>query len=226
MLIKFIAGIMAAGIALSGGYIPKEEILPPEVVVTIEPDVEDLSEITDEEMKITETVVRNRLDAVGLVEVEVERDGKQIKVKAWDSEIEDEIIEAVLKKTGGLQFLDVDGNVLMEGTSEYISSAKWTCGYTGPISSHSPEHYVSIYFTPAGREKFKEITEIAVEKISTGENIIAIAVDGVVYSSPLVTEVIDSDSCIVTGEFDEKSAKELANVINSGLLDFDLKIVK
>lgn len=224
MLVRLIAGMMAAGIALSGGYVPKEEILPPEVVVTIEPDLEDLSAITDEEMKIVKTVVRNRLDAAGLVDVEVEKDGKQIKVKAWDEEIEDEIVEAVMQKSGGLQFLDVDGNVLMEGNAKNIESAK---AAFGPIDAYgNAQHYVTVYFTDEGRAAFKAATEAVVGKIAEGGNYISIVVDGTVYSNPAVYEVIDADSCMINGSFDKETAAEMANVINSGLLEFDLRIVE
>lgn len=221
---KIVAGIVAVSMGLYSTYV--SETAPGELVMTIEPDVENAREITAAEMESAQSVIRLKLDAAGLVEVKVKKgDGNRIVIDAPNIEMKDTITAAVCSDAPGLQFLDAAGNVLMDGTGEYISSARSSfgniAGYGNP-----PQYYVSIYFTPAGREKFKEITETAVSKIQIGENIISIAVGGVVYSSPTVYEVIDSDSCIVSGDFDKESADNLANIINAGSLDFGFRIVE
>lgn len=222
---KLIAGMLMAAIGLNGGYAVIEEILPAELVVMVEPDVEDLTSVTNEEMKSAEAVIKARLDSAGLIELKVKRDGDyRIKIEAPDKEMEDVITEAVSKKAGKLQFLDADGNVAVDGSEKYIESARATFG---PIDEYgNAQHYVAIYFTPEGQAAFKAATEAAVAKIASGENYIPIVVDSVVYSVPSVYEVIDSDSCIITGDFDKETATDLANVINAGRLDFGFKIVE
>ncbi len=224
MIGKVIAGLVAVSMGLYSTYVT--QTAPGELVMTVEPDVESTREVTAEEMECARAVIRLKLDGAGLIEVKVkEGEGKQIIIDAPSTDMKEAITKAVCEETAGLQFLDNNGNVLMEGTSEYISSAESTYGNTWEYGNNF-EHYVSISFTPAGREKFKEITRMAVDKTADGGNIIAIAVGGVVYSSPIVAEVIDSDSCIVTGNFDKEAADELANVINAGRLNFGFKIVE
>jgi protein-export membrane protein SecD len=49
--------------------------------------------------------------------------------------------------------------------------------------------------------------------------------DETVVSSPRVSEEINSDSCIITGDFDAASAQDLANKIKSGQLPFNLNVI-
>lgn len=49
-------------------------------------------------------------------------------------------------------------------------------------------------------------------------------IDGEEISRPRVSSAIDSESCVITGDFDAASAKDLANKIKSGQLPFNLTI--
>ncbi len=44
-------------------------------------------------------------------------------------------------------------------------------------------------------------------------------------SSPRVSEEINSDSCIISGDFTPETAQDLANKIKSGQLPFDMKVI-
>lgn len=116
-----------------------------------------------------------------------------------------------------LQFTDVDGNVLMEGVAEYISGAEAEYGVASSYPNYA--HYVMLYFTEEGREKFKSVTESVVARTAEGENIINIVVDGEIVMSPIVVEPIYADSCIVSGNLTVESAKALADAINGSVTD-------
>ncbi len=190
-------------------------------VIVFEPDVEDLGAVTAEQLDSAENIIRVRLDSIGQTEATVSRQGEYgIRVEIPNIDDPNEAV-AYIGQTAALQFLDVDGNVVMEGNETYVNSATATFGQTSQYSNS--EHYVVLSLTSEGQAAFKAATEQAVARSSEGGNYILIALDGMVYSAPMVNEVIDSDSCIISGSFDKETAKELADVINSGRLPFSLK---
>ena len=126
-----------------------------------------------------------------------------------------------LGSTAQLQFLDADGNEVMNGSDV----EKATAQYGDPMGAGYNSYFVELQFKSEAREKFYEATKNAAEAES-GKNYISIVMDGEVKSAPGVTEAIDADSCVITGGFDETSAKELADFINIGQLPFNLKQVE
>lgn len=123
--------------------------------------------------------------------------------------------EATMVEAKELEFTDVDGNVLMTGSAEYITKAEMTYGIASSYPNY--EYYVTLYFTNEGKEKFKSITESVVEREAMGENYINIVVGGEVVSIPMVTTAIYADSCIISGGFTKETAQELADMINAGI---------
>ena len=63
------------------------------------------------------------------------------------------------------------------------------------------------------------------QESSEGKNYISIQMDGKDISSPRVSEEINSDSCIISGDFTPETAQDLANKIKSGQLPFDMKVI-
>lgn len=190
-------------------------------VIVFEPDVEDLSTISAEDVDSAENIIRVRLTSMGETEATVTRQGDYgIRVEIPNIDDPNEAV-AYIGQTAALQFMDIDGNVVMDGTETYVQSATATFG---PMDEYGNQgHYVTLSLTSEGRAAFKTATEQALTRTAEGGNVIIIALDGVPYSWPMVSQVIDSDSCIITGNFDKESAKELADVINSGRLPFSLK---
>lgn len=84
---------------------------------------------------------------------------------------------------------------------------------------------VILEFTPQGRQRFAQITrEIAQMGQQAGTlGRLAIVLDGKLYSAPTVREEIDSDSAEITGNFTDREALELANVLNNPL-DVELQV--
>ena len=95
----------------------------------------------------------------------------------------------------------------MTGTS--ISNA-----YAHPDPYGKPE--VALQFTADGRKRFSEVTRQIAEE-GRGNGLLAIVLDGKLYSAPRVEHQIDSDSAVITGNFTDREAINLANVLNNPL---------
>lgn len=189
-------------------------------VIVFEPDVENLNEVTQEQVESAENIIRVRLTSMGETEATVSRQGEYgIRVEIPNIDDPNEAV-SYIGQTAALQFMDIEGNVVMDGNETYVKSADATYGQLSQYGSS--QHYVTLSLTSEGQAAFKAATEAAVAR-PQGENVIIIALDGMPYSAPTVKEVIDSDSCVISGNFDKDSAKELADVINSGRLPFSLK---
>ena len=84
------------------------------------------------------------------------------------------------------------------------------------------QNYVQVEFTSEGQQKFADATE-SVAARTDGYNQLLIIMDGQVISAPNVSERIDSESCVITGSFDQSSAQQLAGLIDAGQLPFSLQ---
>ena len=79
---------------------------------------------------------------------------------------------------------------------------------------------VSMKLTPVGRADFARIT---------GNNVnrqLAIVLDGVVQSAPVINERIPSGDASITGNFSSESSKDLAIVLRAGALPAPVKIIE
>ena len=75
---------------------------------------------------------------------------------------------------------------------------------------------VNVAFTGKGQNKFTDLTKATVNKQ------VAIVLDGVVISAPTIQGIIPGDAQI-TGQFSEREAKDLANVLKYGALPLTFK---
>lgn len=83
---------------------------------------------------------------------------------------------------------------------------------------------VILQFTAEGKKRFAEVTRAIAEGGRQGGRLgrLAIVLDGKLYSAPTVREEINSDSAQITGNFSDREAINLANVLNNPL---DLPLV-
>jgi SecD/SecF fusion protein len=82
------------------------------------------------------------------------------------------------------------------------------------------EPYVTVDFTPAGTRTFDEITSANVGKR------VAIILDGIVRSAPVIQERISQGKAQITGSFTTEEATDLAIVLRAGALPAPVKIVQ
>lgn len=189
--------------------------------IVFEPDVEDLSAVTEDELSSAEAIIRARLDSSGNTEATISRQGEYgLRVEIPNIDDPQAAVE-LIGQTAKLEFMDADGNVIMDGSKTYVTSAEAMYGQLD--SASSAQHYVSLQFTQEGRDAFKAATEAAVALTSENKNYITIALDGVAQMNPSVREVIDSDGCTITGSYTAQEALDVANLIKSGSLPFALK---
>ncbi|MDY0040091.1 MAG: protein translocase subunit SecD, partial [Desulforhabdus sp.] len=91
-------------------------------------------------------------------------------------------------------------------TGEYITNAQVS------IDQQYNTPYVSLEFDPQGGRLFERITEANVKKR------LAIVLDGIVYSAPVIQEKISGGRASITGSFSMEEARDLAIVLRAGAL--------
>lgn len=122
----------------------------------------------------------------------------------------DAILEA-LGKAGSIEFLDPDGNVVIDGSDIEGADPETVRDDTGATS-----HQVKLTLNAAGAKKFGDATsELVGEQIS-------IRYDGEIIQSPTVQTAITDGVAVITGQEDFKAAKDLASVIRIGALPLEL----
>lgn len=177
---------------------------------------------TSDQMATVKSIMRNRLDSQSYYDATVALQADNtVRVEIPNVDDPNEAV-SILGSTAKLTFRDYQGNVLMEGSEEFVKDAQMQYGQTSEVGA--AQYYVALTLTDAGREKFKVATETVLDYMSEGNNFIAIYLDETAFSQPMVSEVIDADSCVITGDFDRDSAETLAAQIRSGQLPFKLDV--
>lgn len=192
------------GIDLAGGS-----------VITFEADAENP---TDAEMSIAEAIFQTRLTGAGYTEARISRDDSGKITVEIPSVFDTDSAANLLGTVAELTFTDSEGNVVLDGATD-IKDAKAMFGQTSQAGN--AESYVELTFNQEAVAKFADATRAAAAK-PEGSNFIAIKLDEEIVSSPRVQEEINSPTCIITGDFTQEGAQELANLIKSGQLPFAL----
>lgn len=177
-------------------------------VITYEADA---ASVSDAEIDTAINMLQTRLSNLGYTEATVTRQGdKKIRIEIPDVS-NDEAIEK-LGTPGKLTFRNGNGEVLMEGNKDYIKNAT-------PQFNNEDGYYVQLQFTSEGQKKFAEATSAV---YGSSDPRLYIYLDEDVQSAPTVQQVIDSDTCVITGDFKSEDANWLANTIKEGQMPFSL----
>ena len=193
-------------------------------------------------------IIRNRIDQFGVSEPEITRQGSgQMLIQLPGIKDPQRAID-LIGKTALLEFKLVDdqgnvdealkghipeGDILLYGrsvdprtgsrayllkqktlmTGEYIKDARLALGqYSQP--------YVSFELTDIGAKLFEQITGANV-----GKNL-AIILDNVVYSAPVIKDRIPGGHAMIEGKFSSDEARDLAITLRSGSLPAPVKILE
>ena len=187
---------------------------------------DDGTEISQEDLKKSETVIKKRLEAKNIFDYIVRSDVSTsqiyVEIPANTDDTSKDPLSAVegLDKTAKIEFRDPDGNVLLAGDD--IKSAKYS---EDPIDNTGlPSPHVVLTFSDEGTKKFAEATANLVGKT------LSIYLDDEEITAPVVNEKIESSTAIITmgtGTYSEKKtqAEEYAMLIDSGTLPFNLSVV-
>jgi len=211
---------MSLGLDLVGGSSVTFKAIP-----------EDGAELTPEDLNKAVDILRKRLDDGNYNEATVAIIGNdKIRVEIPGIDNPEEAVQFLgstakltFEEYGGRAIGEVigysneitvpDGTVVIEGKD--VTSAVALFGPTG--NSAINEWYVELTLNKDAQAAFAAATE-RVAAYETDANFIAIVMDGVAQSYPMVSEKIDSDKCVISGSFTEEGARNLAALISAGQL--------
>ncbi len=184
---------------------------------------------TEDDMNTVVSMLRTRLDGQGYTEATLTRQGEdKVRVELPDVQDAQKAVET-LGSTAELIFAEsvtTDPNdpakLVVEKqvmTGKEVKNAMAEYGQTEQGMSAS-SYYITLELTEEGRDKFSEATGRLIGQP------IYILMDGIVLSAPTVQTKIDSETCVITGQFESEEAKALAANIKSGQLPFSLEQVE
>lgn len=181
---------------------------------------------SSEDMGNAVTVINNRINALGVSEPEVRREGDyRISVELPGVKDVEEAVR-VIGTTAKLQFVRYDtGEVILSGSDLKKASAYMDQEAIDP----SQQFGVSLEFNDAGARSFAAVTSDLVSKYSEGDpnRIIAIILDDAAISTPSVRQAITNGKASISGSFTSfEEASSLASMLNGGALPVDLTIVE
>ena len=185
------------GLDLTGGFYA--------VYQAVDPTIEDF----EAKMDGAVLVDRNRLDAKGMTEATVQRQGSdKIRVEIPSTETDPQALSQFLSTPAKLEWKDNDGNVIMEGANVVSAQAGYSDG----------QYVVSFKLDDEGKKTFASLTA---EYDGTSKTI-TIELDGSVISTATVSNTIASGEGIIQGGFTQESATTLAMQIESGALPLEI----
>ena len=215
------AVLIAIAVGCMNNVVEEKNKIPPNDYSVVLEAVDAENPPSAEELELAVDILNARLTEKGYYGAEAEAaSDTEILVSMPESDDNAETVEFLCRR-GRLEFLDADGNVLMDGSSRYISGAYQR--YGNPTNARYNQYYVELAFTYEGRRAFVDATAAAVARTGEGKNYITIAIDGVPQLSPSVNTVIDTDVCVITGDYTVEDASELAALINTRELPFEIR---
>ena len=173
----------------------------------------------DQLMNQTIGVFRRRVDAFGLTEPTIVREGdKRIRVELPGVKNAQEAI-SMIGKTAQLQFIAADNEEVVV-TGNNVKKAEVA------FYNNEPNPVVSLEFDVEGSDSFSEATGRLAKLTDQKDKIIYIVLDDQVISAPLVSERIPSGKAQISGRFTVEEASNLASLIRAGALPVNLEEVQ
>lgn len=180
-------------------------------------------------MEQTQQVIERRVNEIGLSEPIVTIEGEnKLRVELPGADNVEQAVE-LIGKTAQLAFVMPDGTPVLTG--EQVKDASIT------TDSQKGGYAVSLEFNSAGADAFLQATtELAkqspaqtVQSEAFGEmpaNVLVIVLDNQIISYPGVSEPIQGGKAVITGNFTDDEAGELAALIRGGSLPVPLEEVQ
>lgn len=198
--IEPVAKSMHLGLDLKGG-----------AHVVLEAKDTEANKVDDQDMQQLVSVIRERVDKLGVSEPTIQRQGKRRLIVELPEIKDAQRAVEVIGQTASLEFRDEQGNLILTGKDLKKAQAGLTEG-------NQPE--VALQFDKSGTDKFAKATKENVGKV------IYILLDENIISSPVVQEEIPNGRARITGLRDPQEAQNLAILLNSGALPVDLEVLE
>lgn len=200
-VIKPVGESINLGLDLKGG-----------VYVVYEAETDATGKELEQMMDQTIEVFRRRVDAMGLTEPSIVREGEnRIRVELPGVEDAQSALD-MIGRTAQLQFMTAEGEVVVTGGNVKKADATFLNGQTNPV--------VSLEFNSEGTKSFAD---------ATGKHIgepIFIILDEEIISSPIVKDTIPNGQAFISGDFTIETASQLAALIRGGALPVNLTEVQ
>jgi len=182
---------------------------------------------SDEDMEGAIKVIQNRIDALGVSEPDVRREGiSRISVELPGVEDPEEAVN-LIGKTAQMMFVRYDtGEIVLHG-----SDLKHADAATNNEAMNLNEMYVvNLDFNDQGAKVFAEVTQELISKYpneSDPNRIIMIVLDDQIVSAPSVKHVISNGKAQISGSYETlEAARNDAMLLNSGALPVELEIIE
>ncbi len=190
--------------------------------------------VSADDMSRAETIIRSRVDGLGVREASIQRQGSDsILVQIPGIQDPQQALDA-LGSTGQLEFVAVtpesiedsatlasiqagqDGVVLAKGTYQPFMTGEVVTQATVGQNSSTGEIVVNLTMNAEGTKTWGEFTSSNI-----GQQV-AIVLDGRVQSAPVVQSAITDGRTEISGNFTPDSAKQLKTVLETGALPVNL----
>lgn len=193
---------MRFGLDLQGG-----------VHVVMEAEEIEGTRVTREMLERTQAVVERRINALGVAEPVIQRQGdRRLIVELPGVHDQEQAIETI-GKTALLEFKDPNGNTVFTGT--HLRTATLTYDeYNRPA--------VAITLDREGAQKFADLTG----RYVLTQQPLPIVLDGEILVAPVPQQAIYDGEAVITGNFDLEEARQLAILLQSGSLPIPLKVME
>lgn len=193
------------------------------------------AEVSSEDLATAVSTIKGRLGAVGVSEYAVDASGSDSVVIKLPWNVDGKRIAETVGGAGVLEFVrmdeigDADALTLLNSGADDVTLKEGT--YTAFLNNKNVTscettmvsegvYAITIHFDDNGAQKFADVTEELAEDHSS----IAIVIDGMVVSSPSVSEKIEGGQVSITGGFDQTQAGALKAVLDSQTLPTHLKL--
>lgn len=165
--------------------------------------------VTDEAMEGAIAVIERRINALGVAEPTIQRQGaRRIVVELPGVTDHEEAIDTI-GKTAVLEIQDPFGRTVLTGAD--LRDARLTIDHLGRPA-------VEIEFTPEGAERFAWLTTTYLN------DVVPHLLDGELLIAPVVNSPITNGVGIITGNFTHEEARHLAIQLKHGALPVSLEV--
>lgn len=170
-------------------------------------------EVTADTINKALSILRTRVDALGVKETALYPQGDKRVVIEIAGEDDPEAAVNILKNTAQLQFMDEEGNVLLTGKNLVDAQARMKQDGSGQAE-------ITLEFDKEGARLFGEATTANV-----GRPLI-IVIDDEAISAPKVNGPIMDGNAVITGNFTAKEAQDMAVLLRSGALPVSFEVME
>ncbi|MCS7201902.1 MAG: protein translocase subunit SecD [Dictyoglomus sp.] len=168
-------------------------------------------EITDDAIRRTIEVIRNRIDQLGVTEPSLYREGTDKIVVELPGIKDPEKALDVIGQTALLEFKDEKERTILTGSA--LKTAKVEFDELG-------QPQVRVEMNPEGAKIFADFTSKNIGKP------VIIVLDGKVISSPIIKDAITEGVGVITGRFTIDEAQKLAILLRAGALPVPVKVIE